>query len=88
MAGSSTFYQKKQTFEKTPEGKQIEHTIIETVKLIDTNDETVKTAMETTKNIENPTNQLASIPLKPEIIAVLVGITVLASVIIFILKKH
>ncbi len=82
------FLSEETDLRKTPEGKQIEHTIIETVKLIDTNDETVKTAMETTKNIENPTNQLASIPLKPEIIAVLVGITVLASVIIFILKKH
>ncbi len=73
-------------FNESVHGKRI--TRITVVKLIDTNDENVKSAMKNIRNIENPVNQLAFISLKPETIAILVGVIILASIVIFILKKH
>ncbi len=63
--------------------------VIETIRLVDTNDETVKSVMESVKNIEGSTGSglLPSIPVSTETVAVGVGVVAVLALIGLALKK-
>ena len=63
--------------------------VIETIRLVDTNDETVKSVMESVKNIEGSTGSglLPSIPVSTETAALIVGVIAILVLVVFALKK-
>ena len=73
------------------EGTQYTRKVLETAKLVDTNDETVKSAMESTENIEGSKSSNGglpqSIPVSTETVAVGVGVVTVLALIVLALKK-
>ena len=63
--------------------------LIETIRLVDTNDKAVKSVMESTKNIEGSTGSglLSTIPVSTETAVLIVGVVTVLVLIVFVLKK-
>ncbi len=75
---------------KSSEGREEERISMNTLKLIDTNDDTVKTAIENTASISNISNNSGlspSLPMDTETITIIVGVAAIIAIAVVLLKK-
>ncbi len=75
---------------KSSEGGEEEHISMYTIKLIDTNDDTVKTAIKDLISIDNIGNNggiFSSLPMDTETLTILVGVAAIIAVAVVFLKK-
>ncbi len=72
---------------KNTEGKQMERISINSIKLVDTNDDEVKNAIENTAHLSNTGSSSPSFPANTETIAVAVGVIAIIAIAVVVLKK-